>query len=248
MHAGDHSFASRKSTDWRAFQAQRRQHRNHPLLRAGSRCWPHRRPVRPAAAASLLCTTANQAGPRGDLLPIGAFSGPSWRSTGSCFWSKSAQDSLPVRHPCRRTPPDFFGDATNYATSLMVVGMALRYRASVALAKGATNGVFGLWVVGAIIWHLMHGTLPSAFTMGAVGFAARLANAASFGLLWAYRGATPICGRLGFARRTMFSATSPCCSPLWACSALAQAGRTLSSPRSWPLSRCKAPRLSSGKR
>ena len=33
----------------------------------------------------------------------------------------------------------------------------------------------------------MHGTLPNAFTMGAVGFAALVANAASFGLLWAYR-------------------------------------------------------------
>jgi hypothetical protein len=37
-------------------------------------------------------------------------------------------------------------------------------------------------------WHAVRGTLPSAFTMGAVGFAALGANAASFGLLWAYRG------------------------------------------------------------
>jgi Co/Zn/Cd efflux system component len=48
-------------------------------------------------------------------------------------------------------------------------------------------GAFGLWVVGAVIWHTLHGTLPSAFTMGAVGFAALAANAASFGLLWAFR-------------------------------------------------------------
>ena len=82
---------------------------------------------------------------------------------------------------------DFFGDAANYAISLMVVGMALRYRAAAALAKGATMGAFGLWVVSTVIWHLIHGTLPSAFTMGAVGFAALVANAASFGLLWAYR-------------------------------------------------------------
>jgi Co/Zn/Cd efflux system component len=82
---------------------------------------------------------------------------------------------------------DFFGDAANYAISLLVVGMALRYRATAALAKGATMGLFGLWVIGTVIWHLMHGTLPNAFTMGAVGFAALLANAASFGLLWAYR-------------------------------------------------------------
>jgi Co/Zn/Cd efflux system component len=82
---------------------------------------------------------------------------------------------------------DFLGDAANYGISLFVVGMALRYRASAALAKGATMGAFGLWVIGTVIWHSVHGTLPSAFTMGAVGFAALAANAASFGLLWAYR-------------------------------------------------------------
>jgi Co/Zn/Cd efflux system component len=83
---------------------------------------------------------------------------------------------------------DFFGDAANYGISLFVVGMALRYRAMAALAKGGTMGLFGLWVMGTALWHAAHGTLPSAFTMGAVGFAALAANAASFGLLWAYRG------------------------------------------------------------
>jgi Co/Zn/Cd efflux system component len=82
---------------------------------------------------------------------------------------------------------DFLGDAANYAISLLVAGMALRYRASAALAKGATMGAFGLWVIATVIWHAMHGTLPDAFTMGAVGVAALAANAASFGLLWAYR-------------------------------------------------------------
>ncbi len=71
---------------------------------------------------------------------------------------------------------DFLGDAANYAISLFVVGMALRYRASAALAKGATMAAFGLWVIGTVVWHAWHGTLPSAFTMGTVG-----------GLLWAYR-------------------------------------------------------------
>src|SRR5207248_679033 len=83
---------------------------------------------------------------------------------------------------------DFFGDAANYAISLTVVGMALRYRATAALAKGATMGLFGLWVIGALVWHTIHGTLPNAFAMGAIGFAALAANAGSFGLLWAYRG------------------------------------------------------------
>jgi Co/Zn/Cd efflux system component len=82
---------------------------------------------------------------------------------------------------------DFLGDAANYAISLLVVGMALRYRASAALAKGASMGLFGVWVIGTVLWHAWHGTLPNAFTMGAVGLAALAANAASFGLLWAYR-------------------------------------------------------------
>jgi Co/Zn/Cd efflux system component len=83
---------------------------------------------------------------------------------------------------------DFLGDAGNYAISLFVVGMALRYRAMAAFAKGATMGVFGMWVLGVTAWHAWHGTLPHAFTMGAVGLAALVANAASFGLLWAHRG------------------------------------------------------------
>lgn len=82
---------------------------------------------------------------------------------------------------------DFLGDAANYAISLLVVGMALRYRASAALAKGLTMVAFGLWVIGMVIWHLAQGTLPSAFTMGTVGVAALIANAVSFGLLWAFR-------------------------------------------------------------
>lgn len=82
---------------------------------------------------------------------------------------------------------DFLGDAANYAISLFVVGMALHYRASAALAKGTTMGLFGLWVVGTVIWHAWHGTLPSAFTMGAIGLAALVANAVSFGLLWKHR-------------------------------------------------------------
>lgn len=82
---------------------------------------------------------------------------------------------------------DFLGDAGNYAISLFVVGMALRYRAMAAILKGVTMAAFGVWVLGAVGWHAWRGTLPEAFTMGTVGVAALAANAASFGLLWAYR-------------------------------------------------------------
>ena len=73
---------------------------------------------------------------------------------------------------------DFLGDAANYSISLFVVGMALRYRATAAMFKGLTMGVFGLWIIATVIWHAVHGTLPSAATMGAVGVAALIANGA----------------------------------------------------------------------
>ena len=82
---------------------------------------------------------------------------------------------------------DFLGDTANYAISLFVIGMALRYRATAALLKGSTMFAFGLWVFGITLWHAWHGTLPQAFTMGAVGTAALLANVISFGLLWHHR-------------------------------------------------------------
>lgn len=82
---------------------------------------------------------------------------------------------------------DFLGDAGNYGISLAVAGMALRYRARAALAKGATMAAFGLWVTGTILWHLVHGTVPEAATMGLVGAVALVANAACFALLWRFR-------------------------------------------------------------
>jgi Co/Zn/Cd efflux system component len=82
---------------------------------------------------------------------------------------------------------DFLGDAANYGISLLVVGMALRYRAMAAFAKGVSMGAFGLWVIATVVWHVVQGTLPSAVMMGAVGFAALTANAVSFGILWFYR-------------------------------------------------------------
>jgi Co/Zn/Cd efflux system component len=83
---------------------------------------------------------------------------------------------------------DFLGDAANYGISLFVVGMALRYRASAALAKGVSMGLFGLWILAVAAWHTYNGTKPEAATMGVVGIAALIANAVSFALLWVYRG------------------------------------------------------------
>ncbi len=82
---------------------------------------------------------------------------------------------------------DFLGDAANYGISLLVVGMALRYRAMAAFAKGVSMSAFGLWVIATVVWHAVQDTLPSAVMMGAVGFAALTANAVSFGILWFHR-------------------------------------------------------------
>jgi Co/Zn/Cd efflux system component len=83
---------------------------------------------------------------------------------------------------------DFLGDAANYALSLVVVGMSLRARARAALLKGVSMGALGLWVLAVTGWHAWHQTLPQAITMGVVGITALLANAASFAVLWKYRG------------------------------------------------------------
>lgn len=82
---------------------------------------------------------------------------------------------------------DFLGDAGNYAISLAVVGLTLRTRAMAALVKGATMGIFGLWVCGTIVWNTVTGIVPEPITMGTIGLVALAANAACFGLLWAYR-------------------------------------------------------------
>ena len=104
---------------------------------------------------------------------------------------------------------DFLGDAANYAVSLFVVGMALRYRAMAAFAKGATMAAFGLWVLSITGWHAWHGTLPQAVTMGAVGSG----SAARSSLMPRRSGfygnivrVTPTCAPHGSARATTRSA------------------------------------------
>ncbi len=83
---------------------------------------------------------------------------------------------------------DFFGDAANYALSLAVLGMALRWRTHVALLKGLTMGLFGLWVAGNIIYHWVAGTVPSYAVMGGVAVLALAANVVCAVMLYKFRG------------------------------------------------------------
>jgi Co/Zn/Cd efflux system component len=82
---------------------------------------------------------------------------------------------------------DFFGDAVNYGLALLVLGMALRWRARAALIKGLTMAGFGVFVLGRAVYSAAGGTLPEAGTMGAIGALALVANVAVAVMLYAWR-------------------------------------------------------------
>lgn len=82
---------------------------------------------------------------------------------------------------------DFLGDAVNYGLALAVLSMALVWRARVALLKGISMGLFGLWVAGMTIHQLLAGTVPEPLTMGAVGFAAMAVNIVVALILYRFR-------------------------------------------------------------
>ena len=82
---------------------------------------------------------------------------------------------------------DFFGDAANYAISLIVLGMALKWRARAALLKGLSMAGFGIFVLGRAAWSAAAGTVPEPLTMGAIGALALLANVSVAAMLYAWR-------------------------------------------------------------
>ena len=82
---------------------------------------------------------------------------------------------------------DFFGDAANYGISLLVLAMALSWRARAALFKGLTMGAFGLFVLGRAAWSASTGIVPEPVTMGAIGALALLGNVSVAAMLYAWR-------------------------------------------------------------
>ncbi len=82
---------------------------------------------------------------------------------------------------------DFFGDAANYGVSLLVLAMALQWRARAALLKGLTMGAFGVFVLGRAAWAASNGAQPEPITMGAIGSLALLANVSVALMLYAWR-------------------------------------------------------------
>jgi Co/Zn/Cd efflux system component len=82
---------------------------------------------------------------------------------------------------------DFFGDAANYGITLAVLSAGLLWRARTALLKGASMLLFGVFVVARALWMLTQGGTPEAFTMGAIGLLALLANGGVAAMLYAWR-------------------------------------------------------------
>jgi Co/Zn/Cd efflux system component len=82
---------------------------------------------------------------------------------------------------------DFLGDAANYAISLGVAGLALKWRARAALLKGISILLFGLWVMCSTVWTATQIIVPAGDTMGVVGILALIANLACAAMLWCHR-------------------------------------------------------------
>ena len=99
------------------------------------------------------------------------------------LYAGAAADS----HALKADALDFFGDAANYAISLLVAGMALAWRARAALLKGATLAVLGVYVLVSAAWSALHGSSPEAETMGIIGILALVANVGVALILFGFR-------------------------------------------------------------
>ena len=83
---------------------------------------------------------------------------------------------------------DFLGDSANYAISLGVTGLAIKWRARAALLKGASLLLLGSWVLINTVWMAMNHTMPHAKTMGVIAGLALAVNLICAMLLWRHRG------------------------------------------------------------
>jgi Co/Zn/Cd efflux system component len=82
---------------------------------------------------------------------------------------------------------DFLGDGANYAVSLGVAGMALAWRARVALVKGVTTLGFGVAILIAAIWGFIAGSTPDPWAMSGIGALALAVNIVVTFLLFQFR-------------------------------------------------------------
>jgi cation diffusion facilitator family transporter len=82
---------------------------------------------------------------------------------------------------------DMLGDALVYGFSLYVVARNSIWKARAAVVKAAVMGLFGIFVLGQLLYKLVYPQVPSFEAMSAVGALALAVNAVCFGLLWRHR-------------------------------------------------------------
>ena len=82
---------------------------------------------------------------------------------------------------------DMLGDAFVYGFSLYVVSRDAMWKARAAVAKAVVMGLFGMFVLGQVVYKLIWPQLPAFEAMGAVGALALAVNAVCFALLWRHR-------------------------------------------------------------
>jgi Co/Zn/Cd efflux system component len=82
---------------------------------------------------------------------------------------------------------DMLGDALVYGFSLYVVARSVAMKAKAAMLKGAIMAVFGLFVLGQVIYRIVFPQLPVFEAIGAIGLLALAANSTCFFLLWRHR-------------------------------------------------------------
>jgi Co/Zn/Cd efflux system component len=82
---------------------------------------------------------------------------------------------------------DSLGDALVYALSLYVVARSVRWKAVSALSKGVIQLGFGLVAAAAVVYKLLHPSIPSATVVGAIGVFSLIGNLACAWLLLRHR-------------------------------------------------------------
>jgi Co/Zn/Cd efflux system component len=82
---------------------------------------------------------------------------------------------------------DNLGDALTYGLSLYAVSRGARSKAKVALFKGGLILAAGLFVLGQVIYGVLHPGVPVFELMGVVSLMSLAANGVCLGLLWKHR-------------------------------------------------------------
>lgn len=82
---------------------------------------------------------------------------------------------------------DFLADSMTYGVTLLVLGSSLKARATVAMLKGISMGVLGIWIFARTAVNAQDAIVPLAGVMGTVGIVALVANVVSAFLLFKFR-------------------------------------------------------------